>query len=299
MVLFAFVLAGQEKEYRFAVDVDRVLLDVYVGRGGQPVRALEVDDFEVMDNGVLQKITLVSAELTQLSTVLVLDISRSVHGEKYQHLVAAAQAFLGGLAERDQSTLVTFCHYIQLCNDWSHDRQLLRFVPHDRVGRGGTALNDALYAGLKLTDQPLQRPMLLLFTDGEDMHSHLTEEDVLEVVRESSAVVYTVGIAPDVEPDGDPDILSKRFQTFQTYRKSNEFLRQVAEISGGRFIDVRTSQDLEETFLQILSEMKDRYLLSFTPSGETSDGWHELKVKLKKGRADIRARRGYYFGNSQ
>ncbi len=34
---FASGLPGQEKDYRFAVDVDRVLLDVYVGRGGQPV----------------------------------------------------------------------------------------------------------------------------------------------------------------------------------------------------------------------------------------------------------------------
>ncbi len=260
-------------------------------------RALGVDDFEVSDNGVPQKITLVSAELTQLSTVLVLDISRSVHGEKFQHLVAAAQAFLGGLAERDQSMLVTFCHYVQLCSEWSHDREVLRHIPHERVGQGGTALNDALYAGLKLTDEPLQRPMLLLFTDGQDMHSRLSDEDVLEVVRESSAVVYIVGIAPDIKSSGDPDILSKRFQTIHSYRKSTEFLRRVAEISGGRFLDVRTSQDLEETFLEILSEMKDRYLLSFTPSGEASNGWHELKVELKKGRADVRARRGYYYGS--
>lgn len=296
-LLFASWLPGQEKDYRFAVEVNRVLLDVYVGRRGQPVKDMGADDFEVLDNGVPQKITLVSAELTQLSTVLVLDISRSVYGEKFQHLVAAAQAFLAGLAARDQATLVTFCHYVQWCSEWSHDRELLRRIPHARVGQGGTALNDALYAGLKLTDQPLQRPLLLLFTDGQDMHSRLSEDEVLEVVKESSAVVYIVGIAPDVEASGDPDILSKRFQTIHSYRKSTEFLRRVAEISGGRFLDVRTSNDLEKTFLRILSEMKDRYLLSFTPSGETSNGWHELKVELKNKRADIRARRGYYFGS--
>jgi VWFA-related protein len=298
-VLFAGAVAGQDKDYRFEVEVDRVLLDVYVGRRGQPVEGLSVDDFEVLDNGVRQEITLVSSELTQLSTVLVLDISRSVHGEKYEHLVAAAQAFLGGLAERDQTTFLAFCHYVQRCSDWSHERDLIRLIPHERVGQGGTALHDALYAGLKLTDQPLQRPMLLVFTDGQDMHSRLSEEDVLEVVKESFAVVYIVGIAPDVEPSGDPHILTKRFKSIHDYHKSSEFLRKVAEISGGRFLDVRTSLDLEETFLRILSEMKDRYLLSFTPSGETSKEWHELEVKLKNVRAEVRARRGYHIGVSR
>ncbi len=49
-------------------------------------------------------------------------------------------------------------------------------------------------------------------------------------------------------------------------------------MSGGKFLDARSSTDLKKTFLSILSEMKDRYLLSFSPQGVPRDGWHELKL---------------------
>jgi hypothetical protein len=40
--------------------------------------------------------------------------------------------------------------------------------------------------------------------------------------------------------------------------------------------------------------MRARYLLTYTPQGVTSPGWHPLKVKLQRGRADITARPGYF-----
>jgi VWFA-related protein len=285
----------QEPTYSFTVDVDKVLLDVYVGRRGQPVTGLRVDDFEVFDNGVRQDVELLDARITRLNTLLLLDISRSVQGEKYQHLSAAVRAFLEGLAARDEAALVTFNHHVQMRSGWSQDRRLLSRAPEDIVGKGGTSLNDALYAGLKLMGQSFDRPTVLLFTDGQDVHSRLTESEVLITVKESSAVVYVVGIAPAVE--SKPNSLSTRHQTFQRYRRQSEFLREVAKMSGGKFLDARSSTDLEQTFLSILSEMKDRYLLSFSPQGVPRDGWHELKVELKNMRAELLARRGYYAGS--
>ena len=295
LLILSSVFGGMRRQaptYSFTVDVDKVLLDVYVGRRGQPVTGLRVDDFEVLDNGVRQEVELLDARVTRLNTLLLLDISRSVQGEKYQHLSAAAKAFLEGLAERDKAALVTFHHYVQMRGGWSQDRGLLSLAPEDIVGKGGTSLHDALYAGLMLMGQSFDRPTVLLFTDGQDVHSRLTESEVLMTVKESSAVVYVVGIAPAVE--SKPNSLSTRHQTFQSYRRQSKFLRGVAEMSGGKFLDARSSADLRKTFLRILSEMKDRYLLSFSPQGVSRDGWHELKVELKDMRADILARRGYY-----
>jgi hypothetical protein len=44
-----------------------------------------------------------------------------------------------------------------------------------------------------------------------------------------------------------------------------------------------------------LQEYRQRYLLTFTPEGvSTNDGWHTLEVKLKRGlKGRVHARRGY------
>ena len=53
-------------------------------------------------------------------------------------------------------------------------------------------------------------------------------------------------------------------------------------------------EELRERFLKILFRVKNRYVLRFEPKGVTRPGWHELKVRLKGRRANIRARHGYY-----
>jgi hypothetical protein len=39
--------------------------------------------------------------------------------------------------------------------------------------------------------------------------------------------------------------------------------------------------------------MRARYLLTYYPAPPVTPGWHELKVTLKTGRADIHTRPGY------
>jgi hypothetical protein len=46
-------------------------------------------------------------------------------------------------------------------------------------------------------------------------------------------------------------------------------------------------------FLEILAEMKARYLVSYYPQPPPREGWHELRVTVKRGRGDVIVRRGY------
>ncbi len=43
---------------------------------------------------------------------------------------------------------------------------------------GGTAWHDALFAALELLEVVRERPMVLLFTDGADTYSWLSEDQV-------------------------------------------------------------------------------------------------------------------------
>ena len=73
----------------------------------------------------------------------------------------------------------------------------------------------------------------------------------------------------------------------------DKFLRQIADESGGRFIRIDDVSNMEHEFLQILEEIKSRYLLTYYPKGVVEEGWHRLEVKLKGHKGDVRARRGY------
>jgi hypothetical protein len=73
----------------------------------------------------------------------------------------------------------------------------------------------------------------------------------------------------------------------------NKFLRQVADETGGRLIQIDDISNMELEFASVLEEIKSRYLLTYYPTGVDEQGWHRLEVKLKNRKGDVRARRGY------
>jgi hypothetical protein len=55
-----------------------------------------------------------------------------------------------------------------------------------------------------------------------------------------------------------------------------------------------SNKDLHATFAETLAEFRDRYVLSYTPTGVSTTGWHRLEVKLKGKSGKVTARRGYF-----
>ena len=81
-------------------------------RGGRPVQGLTPADFEVLDNGVRQRVDLASFEQIPLNVVLALDMSASLQGLRLGHLQAASRTLLDGLKPGDRSALVAFSHVV-------------------------------------------------------------------------------------------------------------------------------------------------------------------------------------------
>jgi hypothetical protein len=112
--------------------------------------------------------------------------------------------------------------------------------------------------------------LVLVFTDGHDTASWLTEAAVIDSARRIGVVVHAVRVA------GDP------------------FLDRLAEAAGGRTWSATSDRQLRELFTRALDEMRALYLLPYPPGGVSRPGWHELKVKLNTGSADVTARPGYF-----
>ena len=64
-------------------------VDVLVTDNGQQDRGLGPADFEDLDNGVPQDVSLVSVDEVPLNVILALDMSDSVAGERLQQLRGA------------------------------------------------------------------------------------------------------------------------------------------------------------------------------------------------------------------
>jgi VWFA-related protein len=278
LLLAAPLVAEQVPTFKAAVEA--VYVDVFVTRDGQAVEGLTAADFEVRDNDVKQDVTLVSVEDVPTVAVMVFDVSASVAGARLAHLRAAGHALLERLRPQDQPALVTFSHELHVAVPLGGDRSAVRRALDRLDASGHTALWDGLYVGLKLPAGP-GRPMLVLFTDGEDDLSWLTGAQVLKVARESEAVVHVVAIAQPAEPDA--------FGAFQLGR-----VREIAEATGGRLWHAEASAQLERTFLRILAEMQSRYLLSYAPTAVAREGWHRLSVKVRGRKGTVRSRSGYF-----
>jgi VWFA-related protein len=260
----------------FHSGVDGVRLDVsVVNRKGASVRGLVAADFIVTDNGVPQDVTSVEVDRLPLSVQLVLDTSASVSGNRLRHLVVAAKGLLAALQARDRAGLVTFSHELRQPAVITDDLASVRMALGAMTGDGRTALRDAVQLAVATRHDDGVRPMMLVFTDGVDNASWLSEEAVTESARRAGVVVHIVRVTSQ---ENSP----------------STFVEHLADATGGRVWSASSEDDLERLFTTALDEMRARYLLTFSPRGDARSGWHELKVRLKNGNGEVTARRGYF-----
>jgi hypothetical protein len=125
--------------------------------------------------------------------------------------------------------------------------------------------------------------LLLLYSDGAENSSWLSDWDVVEAVRRSEVVIYAVGVLPPGRtPFGGPGY------------DPNGLMPQIAQRSGGAYLRTSPEKPLASVFGEILHEFRSRYLLTYSPRGvKGDDGWHALSVKLKNRSGRVRARAGY------
>jgi VWFA-related protein len=259
----------------FRAEVGVVRVEVLVTRRGSPVRGLAAADFELRDDGLLQDLEPILEEQTPVDAVLVLDASGSVSGSKLDSLQAAAGAFLDGLRSGEHAAVLAFNHEVQLLQTLTTDLAAVRRAL-DRVSpRGSTALVDAVYAALRLRELGDRRTAIVVFSDGIDNLSWLSASDVVEAAARSNAIVYGV----TVRGKGD---------------RKEPFLGDVARATGGRLFEVSSERDLRARFLDVIEDIRSRYVLRYVPGGPGSPGWHGLAVRLRNGKGVVLARPGYW-----
>ena len=264
-------------EYVENVDVDVVQMTVVVTDDrGRFIPGLKPKDFEIKEDGVLQKISSFSDEHTPLELVTAIDVSSSVT-DALPGMKTAAARFLGGLEPTDQATVVGFNDSIftlarRTTDQVMRERAINRLRPW-----GGTALYDSIVHSIDVLGRQTGRRAIVLFTDGDDQSSHAPVEAAIAQVEGSDAMIYAVGQGRAMH--------SKDLQ---------KLLQRIATTSGGRAFFSSTPQKLDETFAEILDDLHHQYVIGYPAPDDRRDGkWHSITIKAGGGKYKVRARQGY------
>jgi len=156
--------------------------------------------------------------------------------------------------------------------------------------RGRTALLDAVYLALNTMKKARNpRKALLIISDGGDNSSRYTESEVKGRVREADVQIYAIGI---FEP------AARRGRTPEEMTGPS-LLSEIAEQTGGRHFPVDNLNELPDVAAKIGVELRNQYILGYTPSNLERDGkYRKVQVKLvqPRGLPPLRAswRLGYY-----
>ena len=285
------IAATAQEAQRFRSATELVSVDVLVTDDRQPVLGLTARDFELIDNGVPQAIEQLYLEQLPVNVVMVLDTSSSVKGGRLAALKDGARSVIDKLRAKDRAAVLSFSHRLDMPSAITGDRDALRRAIDRLDASGSTSLRDAAFAGLALRGAENTRTLLLLFSDGLDTSSILSEARLMAIARRSDAIVYAIGVqaTPPFTIRGQP---VSRAETLSDDR----FLTALARETGGRFFHTEQHRDIERTFTRVLEEFNSRYVLGYTPNGVSPAGWHSLDVRLKTRRGSVLARRGYFGG---
>jgi Ca-activated chloride channel homolog len=262
--------------YAERAEVEAVLVPVVVTEGGRFVRGLGKRDFEVFEDGAPQQVIALASEESPLDLVLAIDISGSMEGA-LADVKSAVKQLLSQLRTGDAATLIGFNDNTFLVAEREKDRQAREEAVDLLSAWGGTALYDATVRAVELVGRNPGRKGVVVFSDGDDRHSLTSPETAAARVQGGNAMLYTVG-----------------FGAAASVTTLRDRLQHYASATGGRAFFPRQSVELAQVFGSIVAELSNQYVLSYVSTNTRKDGaWRAIRVKVRSGKYEIRARRGY------
>lgn len=302
----ASVLPAQPKP-DIRVDVDLVTVSCSVNdHSGVPVKGLKREDFALRDNGQLRQITNFWQEADlPLTIAFVADVSGSQAGFIKSHRDAVAQFFQQVMTPRDRAMIVEVARHAWLLADLTNSADALNDAVTKigtRDGKqapmlgppcrnptfphtcGGTALWHAVYYSAKKLKPIAGRKAILILSDGMDTGSDISLNNVVEMAQSGGVVVYSIKYANPMR------FLSLAATIAQAV--SHGLDRLSRETGGLSFSN--PGRRLPEVFAQIEADLRNLYVLGFTPPADARDGsFHKLDVTVDRPGLSVRARAGY------
>jgi len=277
------------------------------------ISTLKQEDVRILEDGQPQQVfTFQQNTDLPLSIAILVDTSASEEHTLPEEK-SAAREFLEAVLRpnKDEAAIVSFTGEVTLEQGFTGSIDRLRraidrveFIPPSGYIGGGvvvqgtppisgtnqqlagsTAIWDAVWAtSNELLNESAEhtRRAIILLTDGEDTISQVKMHEAIERAEKADALLYAIGI-------GD------RY----SFGINEGALRKISEQTGGRAYFPHNEPELREAFLQIQRDLREQYLLAYSPANKSRDGAYrriqievvnpELRKELK-----LNYRQGYF-----
>lgn len=251
------------------------LVEVYAvvsARDGRRVEGLTARDFIVRDEGRPRELVTFAEGDFPLSVAIAIDRSFSMAGERLAVARSAAHTFLGELRPEDEAMLVAVGSEVDVVAPLSRDRAAQHLAVTRLEPWGTTKLRDAILRALDVLSDARGRRALVVLSDGDDRESEVAVSALMERARRAGVLLYPVALG----------------------KAMPSWLDEIAAITGGRAMLVRTPRQLTPAFREIARELRRQYLLGFDLPPEVPSGtWRRLEVEVSSPGVVVRARQGY------
>lgn len=177
------------------VSIHATVLD----RSNRLVTNLNESDFEIYDNGRLQKTTVFANDVRPITIVVMLDRSGSMRSH-FTLVSNAAEQFVGNLLPGDRARIGSFSDEIRIqpAAFTSDHAALLDVLRHSLLPPGMTPLWNATSLAMNALANEPGRRVILLFTDGEDtpgIGQNVSYFEVRSRAQTEEVMVYAIGFA--------------------------------------------------------------------------------------------------------
>ncbi|MCB1055953.1 MAG: VWA domain-containing protein [Acidobacteria bacterium] len=264
----------------FVDQVDIQFVELYtsvLNRRGRPVRDLPREDFRVLEDGVEQEIRrFEQVKDLPIHAGILLDVSTSMVTRLDEAVKGALRFFEQVLTPRDRAAVITFNEKPTVAVRFTNSLEVLAGGLAGLTAEGDTALYDSLIYSLYYFSGISGKRALILLSDGEDVRSQYTFDDVIDYARRTGVSVYTVGIA-----------LSGRSTDIRLK------LQRLASETGGRSFFIDQNEELERVYDSIQEELRSQYLIAYQSSAE-GDDFRRVEVEVSEPGLTANTLKGYF-----
>lgn len=289
LVLSSFAFS-QDGIVRVSTDLVRVPVAVF-DRDGRFVPALTKSDFKLFENGIQQEISYFETVESPFSVLVLCDVSGSMT-LKLDDLSAATNMFVKNLRRKDTVAIATFAekfHVVRkgmLVENFRFPLELKQWH-----GEYFTRLFDAIDDSFNYLDKFKGKKAVVVFTDAAGDGTYGSIASNLRRAQENEATVYTIQYEMEPVKYVNESVLAEGLKKIA---ESNEFIKDIADITGGRTFRIKDIRDLKATFGLIAAELGQQYELGFYPRTDGTAGeLRELKVRVLRPDIAVRARTSY------
>ena len=270
--------------YSIRVDVPIVNLDVNVilDKTHQFVPGLKQSNFEVIEDGVPQKVQSVRIAQTPITAVMLLEFAANSY-YFINDMQNAAATFFRTLRPDDYIAVITYDLRTHILTDFTNNKQIVADALRSLVipGFSDTDVFDALYETLDRVSRIEGRKYIILIGTGRDTFSKLTLDKMLAKVKASQDVtIFSIGTGAFIREIADSRGGMGGAQRMDYLQAENQ-LKTFAQMTGGLYFNPLFQGALPDVFHQINDSIRNQYVLTYRPTNSANDGsFRRVKVQL-------------------